>query len=414
MRVLLVSQEMPPETGWGGIGTYVATLAPALAAAGAEVRVLSVVAGQAAGDTTVGGYIIHRRPLRRPPGVGRLTGLPQAWHRLSLAAAVAREAARLDFEPDVVEAPEWNAEGLVLTLRRRWPLVVRLHSSAEQLFPYARRRALDARASVALERRSIAGADVLVTTRANLGALDGRLRRLPQTRAVPLPVAPAEGTGTGPVAGGATGSAEPGTGGSAEPPGRQIVFVGRLERVKAPETLVSAARIVLERFPDARIVFLGADTGRAPGSYLSHLRELAARLGVEHALEFAGHRPRAEVIARVRQSAVAAFPSRTESFGYGAAEAASLNVPVVASRIPAFVDLFGDAARLVAVDDVEAWGAALVALLEDPDKAQRLAHGGKQRVLAQCAPDRVAAQMLEAYELAQARRPTGATRNARR
>jgi glycosyltransferase involved in cell wall biosynthesis len=111
---------------------------------------------------------------------------------------------------------------------------------------------------------------------------------------------------------------------------------------------------------------------------------------------------------------VAAFPSRTESFGYGAAEAASLNVPVVASHIPAFVDLFGDAARLVAVDDAEAWGAALVALLEDPDKAQRLAHGGKQRVLAQCAPDRVAAQMLEAYELAQARRPTGATRNARR
>ena len=31
MRVLLVSQEFPPETGWGGIGTYLRILAPALA-----------------------------------------------------------------------------------------------------------------------------------------------------------------------------------------------------------------------------------------------------------------------------------------------------------------------------------------------------------------------------------------------
>ena len=42
MKVLFVSQELPPETGWGGIGTYVSMISRALAERGVEVHVLSV------------------------------------------------------------------------------------------------------------------------------------------------------------------------------------------------------------------------------------------------------------------------------------------------------------------------------------------------------------------------------------
>src|SRR5947207_919519 len=48
MRTLFVSQELPPETGWGGIGTYVDVLSEALARKSVEVHVLSVVEGQTA------------------------------------------------------------------------------------------------------------------------------------------------------------------------------------------------------------------------------------------------------------------------------------------------------------------------------------------------------------------------------
>src|ERR1700761_1205001 len=112
MRVLLASQEMPPETAWGGIGTYVANLAPALAALGADVHVLSVVRGQGRSDRVLApGLTVHRRPLHRPAGPGRVTGLHQTWERLTLPAGVDRQIRALGIEPDVVEAPEWRAEG---------------------------------------------------------------------------------------------------------------------------------------------------------------------------------------------------------------------------------------------------------------------------------------------------------------
>ena len=40
--------------------------------------------------------------------------LPEAWRRVQVSVSVARLVSRLDFRPDVVECPEWMAEGLVL------------------------------------------------------------------------------------------------------------------------------------------------------------------------------------------------------------------------------------------------------------------------------------------------------------
>lgn len=389
MRILLVSQEMPPETGWGGIGTYVAILGPALAAAGAEVHVLSVVPGQAERDHTVDGVVVHRRGLRRPPGVGRATRLPHSWERVSLAAAVERTRRSLDFQPDVVEAPEWRAEGLRVALGGRVPVVIRLHSAAEQLFPYSGRRGLDSRLSVWLERRSIAAADLVVSTPSNLADLGARLGRRggggPLLRAVNLPVAIPETTPTSPAP-------------TSMPTAPRVVFVGRLERRKGPETLVAAARAVLDEVPDARFCFIGADTALPDGgSYAEMLRAHARRLGIEHALELMGHRPHAEALAEVRRADVCAFPARHETFGYGAAEAAAAGRAVVASRIASFASLLGDAALLVGAEDVGAWAQAITGLLCDPARSARLGAAAAQRVRERCAPERIAAEMLDAY-----------------
>lgn len=385
MRVLLTSQEMPPETGWGGIGTYVATLAPALAAAGAEVRVLSVVRGQEPSDREYRGVVVHRRSLRRPPGVARLTRLPEAWERLSLAVAVDREARRLEFAPDVIEAPEWRAEGMVAARRRRPAVVVRLHSAAQQLFPFVGRPSLDSRLAIRLERLGIEGADLVVSTGSNLAELQSmNTRRMPPTRAIALPVPLVDD-------------------GGAPPDEPRVVFVGRLERRKGPELLLAAVPAVLDAVPQARFAFVGADTGRAPGSYLEIMRRQARELGVEHAVEFCGHLPHERVLEQIRGSSVCAFPSRQETFGYGAAEAAALGRPVVASSIPPYVELFGEdggAARLVPVEDVVAWATAIKALLRQPREARALGDAGRGRVAERCSPHRIAAEMLAAYQYA--------------
>jgi glycosyltransferase involved in cell wall biosynthesis len=58
-------------------------------------------------------------------------------------------------------------------------------------------------------------------------------------------------------------------------------------------------------------------------------------------------------------------PSEREGFGLPVAEAMASGTPVVASRIPALVEVGGQAATYCPVGDVRAWVAAISALLEE-------------------------------------------------
>jgi glycosyltransferase involved in cell wall biosynthesis len=245
----------------------------------------------------------------------------------------------------------------------------------------------DSRLAIALERRSILNADLVMSTRTNLEELARSLGpRLPPTRVIPLPVAELPAAGAAPSV-------------------PRVTYVGRLEARKGPELLLSAAPVVLSAMPEARFTFIGGDTGRSPGSYLALLREQAERAGIAHAIEFRGHRTRTEVLDTLRDSSVCVFPSRWESFGYGAAEAAALGKAIVASRIPAFIDLFGDAgaAELVPVEDVGALADTVLELLRSPKRAREMGEAARRRVSDISAPARIAAATLEAYEEARSR-----------
>lgn len=61
------------------------------------------------------------------------------------------------------------------------------------------------------------------------------------------------------------------------------------------------------------------------------------------------------------------FPSRAEGFGLPLVEAAALGVPVIASDLPVFHELVGDAITFLPADDRGAWKAAIVAAAADPD-----------------------------------------------
>src|SRR5437763_1460553 len=225
MRTLFVSQELPPETGWGGIGTYVDVLAEALARKGVEVHVLSVVDGQRASTNDVRGVTVHRRPLPQIRGSGRLP--PETWRRTWLPLTVARLVARLPLTPDVIECPEWTAEGLALAGRGAFPLVVRLHSSAGQLFPYTgqgtRLRGLDGKLAAWLEEISARRANVVVSTRSTPDEVAGRLG-LDDRALHPIPY---------PVRLGEPAPMPP----NGAP---RVTFVGRLEPRKAPEVVLRA------------------------------------------------------------------------------------------------------------------------------------------------------------------------------
>jgi glycogen(starch) synthase len=349
------------------------------------VHVLSVVARQDRSDRVADGVHVHRAPLRRPRGLGRLVGSRSAWHRLTLALGVAREARRLG-RFDVVESPEWNAEGLALTARRRTPLVVRLHSGARQLFPVLGLEGWDRRLAIRMEEALAARADVVTGTRSltsEVGpalGLDGRY-----VRPIVYPVKPLKPLPP-PVDG---------------PP--RVAFVGRFEERKGPDVAIRAMPRLLERVPEARLVLRGTDTADAAGgSYAGVLRDLARELGVGERVEIVDRWTPDAIAEELAAASVAIVPSRWESFGLVAAEAASLGRPVVASDIPGLDEVItdGETGRLVAPEDADGFAGAVADLLADTEAAARVGRAAARDVSERCAPDRVAAETVAAYELA--------------
>ncbi|MBX5443401.1 MAG: glycosyltransferase family 4 protein, partial [Solirubrobacteraceae bacterium] len=117
-------------------------------------------------------------------------------------------------------------------------------------------------------------------------------------------------------------------------------------------------------------------------------------------VRFAG-RVDAAALAELRAAAsVALVPSRAaETFGLVAAEAMAAGLPVVASRAGALEELVGDAGELVRPGDA----AALAAALARPGDRASAAARALARVRERCAPERVAAQLADAYAAAVSR-----------
>ncbi len=83
--------------------------------------------------------------------------------------------------------------------------------------------------------------------------------------------------------------------------------------------------------------------------------------------------------ALYRGADVFAFPSVHEGFGLPVLEAMAQATPVVCSNIPALAEVAGGAARLVAIDDPDAWLGALDAVVNDEDVRVRLSASGRRR-----------------------------------
>lgn len=107
-----------------------------------------------------------------------------------------------------------------------------------------------------------------------------------------------------------------------------VLYLARVQKRKRPEDFVRAMPTVLARYPDARFVLAGPDTGGLTGP----MKALAAELGVGHALECPGALGHDEVLARLRAADVYVLPSVVEPFAVSVLEAMSVGLPVVVAR----------------------------------------------------------------------------------
>ncbi len=151
---------------------------------------------------------------------------------------------------------------------------------------------------------------------------------------------------------------------------RVLLFVGRIQPLKAPDLLVRAARRLLDRHPewtpDDLVV---AIVGGPSGSGLEHpesLAELTADLGLTAYVRFVRPVPRPILAQWYRAADLVTVPSHNESFGLVAIEALACGTPVVAARVGGLPTAVGDGGVLVSGHDVGDWADTLERLLADP------------------------------------------------
>lgn len=412
LRICLISEEYPPETGWGGIGTYTYNLAGGLAQLGHRVHVISRGWGEPS-SARVQGVELHRVCVPEPSwrwGTWFINmQLPECRYVALWNLAVRRTIAEIiDREGlDLIEAPEYHAQGLASSLFQGGvPVIVRLHTPSylcrevngvsfggsrwDTLFTEQAERWLARRAALVTSPSRALATDVARRWRMDPDAI----------RVIPNPIddqlfCPPPSPSERP----------------------NIIFVGRLERRKGVQTLIEAMPIVHAAFPQARAILVGSDHASAPdgGSMKAHLQRCAKASGMpEGVVQFMGAVDRSALPAIYGSAQVCVIPSLYENFPYTCLEAMACGCAVVASRVGGIPEIATDGIDgvLIEAGDAPALARAILGLLKDNSHRQRLGSRARQTVCSRFSRDATTAQTLRVYRTFLGSRPVDASPRA--
>lgn len=159
-----------------------------------------------------------------------------------------------------------------------------------------------------------------------------------------------------------------------------LLFVGRIQPLKAPDLLLRAAARLVTGDPTLRQRLVVAIVGGPSGSGLAQpesLQSLAASLGIADLVRFVPPVPQSELADYYRAATVAVVPSYNESFGLVAVEAQACGIPVVAAAVGGLRSAVrdGESGLLVDGHDPRDYAAAIARLLAMPRLRDRLARG---------------------------------------
>lgn len=197
---------------------------------------------------------------------------------------------------------------------------------------------------------------------------------------------------------------------------RVLLFVGRIQPLKAPDVLVRAAAEMARMHPDMRsklqIVICGGPSGTGLARPTA-LEDLADELGIRDLVRFVPPTTRDELVHWYRAADICVVPSHNESFGLVAVEAQACGTPVVAARVGGLPTAVADGVSGLLVDGHEPrdWATVICDLLLDSDRLATYAHGATAHA-AQFGWDATADATIAVYEHALRDRAAASPRTA--
>ena len=158
-----------------------------------------------------------------------------------------------------------------------------------------------------------------------------------------------------------------------------LLFVGRIQPLKGLDVAVAA----LAQLADSRaeLVVVGGPSGADGPGELARVLELASALGVRDRIKLVPPQPHHLLSTWYRAADVVVVPSRAESFGLVALEAAACGRPVVAAEVGGLRTLVDDGRTGFLVDgrDPGLYAERIDLLLGDPGLASALGRAGAAR-----------------------------------
>ncbi|MEO7352549.1 MAG: glycosyltransferase family 4 protein [Marmoricola sp.] len=176
-------------------------------------------------------------------------------------------------------------------------------------------------------------------------------------------------------------------------PGRIVAMASADAPMKGIATLLEAfAKLRTER--DLQLLLVTRPT---PGG---RTEKLIDRLGIAEHVSFVSGITDAELVEVMGSAVLACVPSLYEGFSLPTAELMACETPMVVSRagaIPEVVGPDGECADLVTPGDVGELVRAIAAMLDDPERRERMGKAGRRRVLEKFSWHAVAQATAAAY-----------------
>ena len=157
--------------------------------------------------------------------------------------------------------------------------------------------------------------------------------------------------------------------------GPLLAFVGRIQPLKGADVAIKVMKALLPAVPDLHMVVVGGPSGPHGEAHLAALHAQVESVGLERRVIFVDPQPHELLSTYYRAADVCLVPSRSESFGLVALEAAACGTPVVASAVGGLTTLVDDGATgfLVEGNDIDGFARAVSKLLDDPSSAEGIA-----------------------------------------
>ena len=154
--------------------------------------------------------------------------------------------------------------------------------------------------------------------------------------------------------------------------GPVLLFVGRIQPLKGADVAVRSLA-ELNR-PDATLLIVGGASGTEGETEIAHVHALMQELKVENQVRFVAPQAHHILSTYYRAADVVLVPSRSESFGLVALEAAACGIPVVASAVGGLLTIIdnGETGYLVPRRDPALFAEHIDELLAHPTMARAM------------------------------------------